>query len=256
MKRRINSTGRKSISRELVSIRVVEPAAPNLPPSFTANLSKLSELGLAEEARVYVEPYVTRSSALMRFDFGPVSVPVTPFDTSLTELDAGGRILFRVKVVDQSGEVGKILAAANALRPIDEKRDENDRRAILPVASDDLGEAVWELDLQTTARPELVINNRIPGLMDRLKTDPLLQGAILPAAISQILRYVLDPTDATIDDEIDWVRDWRQWATDLVGRSLEEYVAANEDLDEVIRGLIDAFVAGSKFVSRLPSSDL
>jgi hypothetical protein len=256
MKRRINSTGRKSISREFISIRVVEPATPNLPPSFTADLSKLSELGLAEEARVYVEPYVTRSSALMRFDFGPLGALAAPFDTSLTELDASGRILFRVKIVDQSGEVGKILASANALRPIDEKRDENDRRAILPVASDDLGEAVWELDLQATARPELVINNQIPGLMDRLKTDPLLQGAILPAAISQILRYVLDTGDGTVDDEIDWVRDWRQWATDLLEKPLDEYVTANEDLDEAIRGLIETFVTTSKFVSRLPPADL
>ena len=139
MKRRINSTGRKSISRDLISIRVVEPSLPTLPPSFTADLSKLSDLGLAEEARVYVEPYVTRSSALMRFDFGPLGGLSEPPDTSLSELDAGGRILFRVKVVDQSGEVGKILASATALRPIDEKRDEDDRRATLPVASDDLG---------------------------------------------------------------------------------------------------------------------
>jgi hypothetical protein len=256
MKRRINSTGRKSIGRELISIRVVEPSTPNLPPSFTADLSKLADLGLAEAARAYVEPYVTRSSALMRFDFGPVGALVAPSDTSLTELDAGGRVLFRVKIVDQSGELGKILASANALRPIDEKRDEDDRRAILPVASDDLGEAVWELDLQATARPELVINNRIPGLMDRLKTDPLLQGAILPAAISQILRYVLDPGDGSVDDDIDWVRDWRQWAADLLGKPLDQYIAANDDLDEAIRGLGEAFVDASKFVSRLPPSDL
>jgi hypothetical protein len=48
--------------------------------------------------------------------------------------------------------------------------------------------------------------------MDRIKTDPLLQGAIIPAAIGEILRCVLDPENADIDDDLDWVKDWKRWA--------------------------------------------
>src|SRR5262245_27829089 len=200
MRRRINSTGRKGISRGLVAIRLIEPPAPTLLRSFAADLSGLETLDLPLDARVYLEAYVTGSSSLMRFDFGSLGAITAPGDTTLSDLDAGGRILFRIKVVDESGDVGKILASANALRPLDEKISDDERKAILPVASDDLGEGVWRLEFQTPERPVLVVNNRVPGLMYRIKTEPLLQGAIVPAAIGLILRYVLDPENGAIDD--------------------------------------------------------
>jgi hypothetical protein len=100
MKRRINSTDRKSINRELISIRLIEPEIPSQPRSFTAELGGLAELSVPRMARVYVEPYVTGSSSSMRFDFGAVGGIVTPADTTLADLDRDGRILFRIKIVD------------------------------------------------------------------------------------------------------------------------------------------------------------
>jgi hypothetical protein len=249
MKRRINSTDRKSISRKMISIRLIEPEIVNQPRYFTAELGGLAELILPQTARVYV--YVTGSTSSMRFDFGAVGSIVTPADISLVDLDRDGRILFRIKIVDGSAEIGKILASANALRPIDEKISENDRRAILPVRLEPLGEAVWELDLASRARPEIVLNNRIPGLMDRIKTDPLLQGAIIPAAVSEILRCVLDPENADVDDDIDWVQDWRRWASDILARPLDDESIDPEDVEAMRREIIDAFSRTARFASRI-----
>jgi hypothetical protein len=251
MRRRINSTGRKSIGRSLISLRIVEPAVPSLPRSFTADLSGLATLQVAQNSRVYVEPYVTGSSSLMRFDFGTIGALSTPTDTHLSDLDAGGRILFRIKVVDESGDVGKILASINALRPTDEKISDNERRAILPVASDDLGEAVWKLDFPTPERPLLVVNNRIPGLLDRIKVEPLLQGAIIPAAIRQILRVVLDPDNGSIDDELDWVQDWKLWASNMLGKDGGEDIEDTEELERRLDELCDQFTLMCKFATKL-----
>ncbi len=63
MKRRINSTGRKSITRDLISLELLEPERPSLPRSFAADLSRLAELDVRKDGRVYVEPYVTGSSS-------------------------------------------------------------------------------------------------------------------------------------------------------------------------------------------------
>ncbi len=257
MKRRINSTGRKSITRELISLKLVEPERPSLPRSFVADLSRLAELDVRKDARVYVEPYVTGSSSLMRFDFGTVGAIRHPADTALSDLDADGRILFRIKIVEQSGEgeVGKILAAVNALRPLDEKASDDDRRAILPVASDDLGEAVWELDFPGAARPQLVLNNRIPGLIDRIKTDPLLQGAVIPAVIGQILRNVLDPGNGAVDDDQEWVQDWKQWAANILDRPLDDEALEPDELDRRVKEIMQAFARTARFVSKIEGAE-
>ncbi len=191
----------------------------------------------------------------MRFDFGTVGAIAHPPDTALTELDADGRILFRIKIVDQSGEVGKILAAVNALRPLDEKVSEDDLRAILPVASDDLGEAVWELDFPGAARPQLVLNNRVPGLIDRIKTDPLLQGAIIPAVIGQILRNVLDAENGAIDDDQDWVQDWKQWAANILDRPLDDEALEPDELDRHVKEIMQAFARQARFVTKIERAD-
>ncbi|MCZ7657711.1 MAG: hypothetical protein M5U07_07555 [Xanthobacteraceae bacterium] len=250
MKRRINSTGRKPIGRDLISIRLIEPDSPNEPRSFTANLENLSSIGVPPQARIYIEPYVTGSSSVMRFAFGTVGAPVTPADTSLADLDQGGRILFRIRVVDESADVGKILAAANALRPVDEKIAEDQKRAILPVASDNLEELVWELDFRDTARPQLVLNNRVPGLMDRIKTDPLLQGAIVPAAVRQILEHVLDAGKGQYDDDLDWVQDWKRWASNVLGRDVDEEKSDPDEIQALVDEIIRAFAEGVRFVSK------
>jgi hypothetical protein len=105
MRKRINFTGRKKLASEHLEIRVQNPEGQKH-PTFTATLDPASMAGLDKDAKVYVEPYVVSSS--MRFDFGTVSQPKIPADTTLSELDRNESILFRVKVVDESGKVGRI----------------------------------------------------------------------------------------------------------------------------------------------------
>ena len=159
---RINSTGRKRINREHVRIMLTEVGG-GLAPTFTAEIQLPAELKLSPSAKIYVEPYVKSSS--MRFDFGTVGQMSPPTNCVLSDIDAGATILFRVKVVDETEEVGRILASANGIRP-EQDADGDDRRPLLPVRSVDLGEEIWRLEigcLPSCRAPSPATSSRAPS---------------------------------------------------------------------------------------------
>ena len=86
---------------------------------------------------------------------------------TLTDLDDGRAVVFRIKVVDESTSFGRILAASHAIRPFDERLADDQHRSILPVETKDLRETVWRLDMTDFDRPTLLISNRIPGFWTR-----------------------------------------------------------------------------------------
>jgi hypothetical protein len=234
MNRRFNYTGRTKIIRDAISIRVVDDAAGG-PSRFIADLSGLSALEMKPTARVIVEPYVRQSS--MRFDFGPLNAIVSPVETIMTEVDRGEVVQFRIKVVDTTDKPGRILALANQIRPADESEDDN-RKAILPILSTDLGEAVWSLQVGAEKSPVLEINSRIPELRARLDDDPILRGAIFPIAIRETIRVLLTED---LDDETEWVRDWRDFAGSLIGEALPEDTPDDTAVRELSDRIVDAF---------------
>lgn len=248
MKKRINSTGRKSINRENISIFLSGPDSANRPPAFSAELSFPPQLKLDPNASVYVEAYV-RSSA-MRFPFGTIGLIRPPADTALTDLDHGAAILFRVKVVDDSADVGKIVAAADGIRPLSETEEREGRKALLPLVKTDLGEAVWRLHIEGGAKPELHINNRIPYLRERLFDDPVLAGAIYTEALRQVLTAIF--FDDQLDDEMEWVVNWKKFIAEVRG------VPVPDDLDDednrnqvqdIIDDTLEKFVARRQFAT-------
>jgi hypothetical protein len=233
MKRRLNSTGRRRISRALFTIRLLEDPESG-ERRFEVDLTDLRSLDVDGAARVIIEPYVKQSS--MRFDLGPIRDLPDQISESLSEIDRGAAIQFRLRVVDTREAPGRILAAAEQVRPTDPDIDD-DRRSILPMRETDLGEAVWRIDVGADTAPCLLINNRIPGMRQRLEEDVLLQGAIYTYAAATVMRVVLSEN---VDDEADWVKDWREFAEDLVGEELPE--SAPEDIvDELIERITEAF---------------
>jgi hypothetical protein len=243
---RINSTGRKRIPREHIRMRLVSQGEAQ-PPSFTADIQLPAELKLDPAAKVYVEPYVKSSS--MRFDFGTVAAMKHPEACILTDIDAGATILFRIKVVDEAAEVGRILASANGIRPEDDA-DGDDRRPLLPVRSANLGEEVWQLQTDKEAGPSLIVNSRVPDLIETLKRDVVLQGVIYPEVVRQLAREVFRP-DNDLGDETDWVMDWKDWFADQLGRDIDDGEA--EDIDAVA-SLADEIAAAFANKSRFASN--
>lgn len=246
MKRSFNYTGRKAIPRGSVTFHLQQATDKKDAPSFSANLSGLSSLGLPTDAAVYVEPYVGGSSA-MRFSFGTIGEMRAPVTTRLDELDAGGRILFRVKVVDERAAVGRLLAEVSAIAPRDED-DEAGRKPLLPLRHEDLEQELWKLVVTDAGGPELLVNNRIPGLADQLKSSALLQGLVIPAALRIVASFLFS------SEEQEWAGEWRAFMEDLHGEAIEWdslEASGEEDRNPFIENMIRKFATKHAFADRV-----
>lgn len=245
MKRTINSTGRKRLPQSAMTVKLVERAG-NLPRSFVAHFGDLASHGIPPNARIFVEPYVASSSA--RFDFGTVSAPMSPSDTQLAELDEGAPVLFRVKIIDESNDIGKILASADGIVPRGPE-DTEGRKSLLPIRHTNLGEELWQLVVTRDNGPQLWVNNRVPGLVDRIVSDPLAQGLVLPAAIREVIRAVLDA-----DDDQDWVSDWKEYCDEVAGEEIDWDLDEEEHADEIenlVTRILRRFVDARRYASKI-----
>lgn len=221
MKRSINSTGRQRITHSMVSFNILRTPTGE-PKSFTADFAGLAALQLPETAQVSVEPYFGHSS--MRFDFGTIGAITAPAETSFDEIDRGGEINFRVKVIDdgKAGRLGRLLAAGDRLAASPPSDAGQGQMPLLPVKPVWLEERIWDVSVADGERPYLLVNSRIPGLASRIQDDPLLRGAILVEAFRKILSAMLEPVSG---DEASWVPDWKTFLNTVLA------VPYPEDLD-------------------------
>lgn len=220
MKRSINSTGRQRITHNMVSFRI-NRSASGLPLSFDADLNGLSELALPPSARVSVEPFFGHSS--MRFEFGTIGALVTPTSTLLDEIDIGGEVSFRVKVIDDNpGHLGRLLASGDRFSEGPLSGPEQGLLPLLPVKPEWLEERIWDVSTSDGNRPYLLINSRIPGLAARIQSDPLLRGSILVEAFRKVLSAMVDSHEG---EGLAWFADWKKFLNDVLG------VPYPEDLD-------------------------
>jgi hypothetical protein len=250
---RINSTGRKRIFREDIRIKIVD-LGNGLPPVFSADIKLAPELSLDPTARVYVEPYVGSSS--MRFSFGTVAKISPPESCVLSDIDAGASILFRVKVVDESTEVGRILAAANGIKP-ESDADGDERKPLLPLRTVDLGDEIWRLEIDKDGGPTLTVNSRIADLADRMRTDTLLQGAVYPEVVRQMVRAAFANADADSEDDDGWASDWKTWLAEQIGREVtEDEVSDGEDLAALANEVAAAFAKKQHYATLVAAARL
>jgi hypothetical protein len=186
----------------------------------------------------------------MRFDFGTISAVSAPSDCVLTDIDANTPILFRVRVVDEKSSVGRILASANGIRPESDQEGKN-RKSLLPLRGMDLGEELWKLDLDKDAGPTLAVNNKVPGLVERIPVDAVLMGAIYPEVVRQMTRQLFSPSGES-DDSVDWVRDWRAWLFQILGREVTSEEGADpESLELIASDIARSFSDRNRFASKL-----
>jgi hypothetical protein len=245
MKKRINFTGRKKLSSEHIDIRINRQEGQKF-ASFVATFDPALTKGLDKDAKIYLEPYAVSSS--MRFDFGTVANPQTPSNTLLSELDRNDSFLFRIKVVDESGQVGRILADANGIRPRDARDDGEARKALFPVEWLDLGELIWRVDYDQNAGPVLQLTTKVTELPTRRNQDALLQGAIYPQAFREVLSILVRGDG--VDDDADWVKGWHEFVLKLTAHDLVEDPIEDDDRELFIDNAVRQFARGHNFASR------
>lgn len=225
----INHTGRRRIKHSEVEISLVEQHGR--PPSFEV-MFNLDRERLPPDASLYVEAYHRNTS--QRFDFGTVSAPLPPKDTTLTDIDLSGSTLFRVKVVDNSEQIGRLLATAERLSPRDEDADDQRASLLIFKSVPDMGNLTWKLAFNEEHKPVLCINNKIPEAKHQLMQNPLFQSLILPAALREVLLYVVLSDDEG-PAEGTWHSQWLEFANSL---AQEECPLSEGDTDRMM-GWID-----------------
>ena len=248
VQRRLNSTGRKRITKDRVTIELTPPLDTFSFPSATAGID-LRDLSLDPSARVVLEAYFRSSS--MRFPCGTVGTISVPAKLVLTEIDRGGAIQFRLLVIAPD-DSGRILASAEGLRPI-QKSDAPERDPLLPLRETDLGEELWRIDLNDRNGPWLVVNSRVPGLAARLRSDVLVQGLILPHALREVLRRL--PAEGEDDEDRDWGDNWRKFLGQLDVTPEPDDSADEDSVQEWIEDAVDRFSRLKRFAELVRTSN-
>jgi hypothetical protein len=244
MIRKFNYTGRKKIRRSDVRIDLLRDDDGRR--CFNIHLS-LADLELPQSAQVYVEAY--HRSGYQRFDFGTVSRLRIPPDRTLSSISAAVTPLFRVKVVDKTGTHGRILAAVDKIRPASEDNQPADSRSLLFVEYDDLGNTVWQLDLDGDW-PVLRLNRTIDEISLIASSDNRFLSLVYPEVLRQILTRILivdEHTDPDCDD--DWPSLWLKLAAGLPGMSAP-YQNSRAGRRAWIENAVEAFCANFKLLDK------
>jgi hypothetical protein len=208
--RRLNYTGRRTIARSRVTVRLV-PAADDF-MAFSADYD-LGGFDFPRDARVYIEAY--NADSYMRFAFGTVGKPVVPRDTRLIDVTPRPLPKFRLKVVDETERHGLLLGACDKVIPLRPDEDLDRKQSLLPVEFCDLGERVWRLD--TSDWPVLELNNRIENVAEAARLSGSFVGLLYPEVLRRLLHEIVvvdNETDPDADDS-DWTTLWLRFASSL-----------------------------------------
>lgn len=238
MRRRLNYTGRKRISKKDVVI-TLNKEDENL-RSFNAKINLFGKK-LPSKSKVYIETY--HKTDVKRFDFGKVGKIKNNVDIDLSDIPQGYNIQFRMLVVDETEQEGLILAHANRIR----LKSEDNKKPLLPVDFRDLGQQVWNIRYEEDYDgPVLILNDKIPNCKN-LYRDPQFIISVLPAVLKEILLriFFIDKTESTSDISVEWHNDWIEFAKSVIpGEEIPEVEEnINRDKREEIESWINKAVA-------------
>ena len=215
MIRKLNYTGRKKIKRSRVHIEIVQDENGSRDFNLRCHLD---DLALPANAHVYVEAY--HRAGYRRFDYGTIGNPKRPSDRRLDVIPRSATPLFRIKVVDRTGALGRILASLDKIRPEGVNSAPAGSRSLLFVEYEDLGNKIWQLDLDGDW-PVLKLNRNAEEIGLVAGSDPKFLSLVYPEVLRQILKRIIiedQHTDPDCDD--DWPSLWLRLACNLPGLTM------------------------------------
>jgi hypothetical protein len=250
IKRRINYTGRKRIPQSAIAVSML-PLQPSSPPRATASF-ELAALEFPADSLIVFEAY--QRSQGMRFELGTVGSSSIPEEFRLDEIDPGDSVLFRLKVVEGTEGSGRILGAANRIRP-DSTQAPEGRRRLFPVEQLDLGQETWRVKIDA-AGPVLQINFSLPKLVSQLQSDTLIQALILPMALRQVLQELADGSANDEDDDLSWRADWLRYCKEHLKQSDDPADLNDEQREDWVAEGVRKFARSLRFVDRIKKSEV
>lgn len=250
IKRRINSTGRKRIAHDRVSVQLL----PRQPDGILRARAELSlEEGLfSGRAQVVLEAY-QRMTTGMRFACGTIDIPDVPETLVLEDIDPSAPVLFRLKVVDQDEHPGRLLGTADRLRPnMDDSPDA--RASLFPIQRCELHSEIWKVHIDDRG-PVLQLNYNVPGLTALIQKDPLVQGVLLPAALRVVLEAIAHDPVQDDDDSEGWKERWLRFCREQLNLGDDPPEGIDGDAKEAwVNDGVRAFCKAYGFVGAIRKS--
>jgi hypothetical protein len=244
MLRKLNFTERAKIPRAAVHIALRRESDGVL--AFDPSLD-LSTLAAPKGSRVYIEAHYRTS--YMRFDCGTLGDLVFPDNRRLAEIDSTNVVRFRVKVVDNTTDERRIVAAADDITVSAESADGGARVSLLPVEFRDLGDVPWCVQFEASG-PVLELNNRIDGIERLARNDAAFFALVYPAAVREILTRILVVDEYEPADEADeWWSLWLRWARDLTDAPLPE--GDDDDRSAWIGEVVAGFCGRHRLIEKM-----
>lgn len=237
MIKRVNFTGRRRIPRSRVDIEVYD----GQPRTFDAAID-LKGISLLPHAAVYLEAMCAGSNVVERFCFGEVGNVVPPPDRRLQELE-GENVFFALKIVDRTERYGRLLGIAEHIRPQRAgKQTAAGRRGILPVEPYELGQQLWKLEFREHD-VHLLVNKSIPGLVERVRSDPLFYSVVYPEVVRCVLTEAIAENVDIEEDSDRWPVLWLRFGRNLhpMRESPPSKDASEDEKDEWIGDVVEAF---------------
>ena len=198
MLRRFNHTGRHTISKDHVSIRV-RPREHSDKAAFIADL-ELDGYGFDPAAVVRME--ASRSLIVERWDVGTVTDATNSreFLGLMNEVPMTSQ--FKVFVVAGDGS-GRLLGASGPIKP------KLPVESLIPLEPTDLGGEVWRVDFVDDGQPVLLVNNRLPAMSEIVRNDKQFRALVMPQVLRTVLTHIIFVAGADYDDDEEtWHQGW------------------------------------------------
>jgi hypothetical protein len=255
MIKRVNFTGRRRIPRDRVQIEVLD----GRPRRFNA-LINLDDISLLPHAAVFLEAMCAGSTVIERFPCGEVGDLQVIRDRPLDEIE-GENVFFTLKVIDRTERFGRILGIAENIRPERSgKQTAAGRRGILPIEPKDLGEEIWRLEFREHD-VFLLVNDKILGLVDRARTDPLFYSVVYPEVVRCILAKAIEENVEIDEDEDRWPVLWQRFGKDLhpdrsdPPKSDDVEEEKDDWIEDVVKAFCETHSLKAKYLAGLVSAN-
>jgi hypothetical protein len=244
MNRTFNYTGRRALKKDDINIKFLEPERSSL--TFMAEID-LSRYKLPSDAQVYLEAYYR--SSMMRFPYGTVAETLN-YASTLHVLDEiqSNIVFFRAKVVDESKSIGRLIAVADKIEPIQNNTQRVEKLPLLYVERADLGSRLWTVEF-SDEMPILRINEQIESdisVFEFVRTDPAFFGLVFPAVVERTLQNILQsPEEVDMSNSDEWRTKWLEFGRTLNPVDPFDDIISLSDTDKVawIDRVVEAFCA-------------
>lgn len=235
-----NFTNRLDIPSELVKI---EDLSTPLQNQLVVRDLDLRSYNFPDDVRIWLS--AQRHYMYQRFDLGHPSVPTIGTPVRLDSFDAAGLagVNFRLLVVDTAG---KLVGASKTFSLPTAGRQST---PLLEMKSGDLGQEIWQLELDEATGPLLLINSRIHD-PENVVNSPMFISCVLPFIVKQIVVWMMS-TEIDVNPETvpgKWLRFFGDMGVELhydASRTYEDISALADDAGRLFaagHGLLDSYV--------------